>query len=230
MKDVTALVLFCCTKDLIDYSIGSFRKFYPEMKLIIIDNSGKGRPEGPMCTDALKEYCKIDRKAELIIMPENFGHGLGMHYGFQQIKTTYTYIFESDVIMEHAGLIEAMLELMTPEIYSVGPIMIVCYGKGKETSKNDRERTIRRLWPYASLLSTRTYFEYPGWNSHDGINAAPLLSAMQAIADSGKEDELMIEFDVDKYVHHRYGGTRIVIGIPKLRNYRQWTSRYLKST
>jgi hypothetical protein len=229
MKDVTALVLFCCTKNLIDYSIGSFRKFYPNIKLIIIDNSGKEGPECLMCTDALKEYCKTDKRAELVIMPENLGHGLGMHYGLQQIRTQYTYVFESDVTMEHAGLIEAMLELMTSKIYSVGPIMIVCYDDGKETSKNDRKRTIRRLWPYASLLSTKTYFEYPGWNSHDGINAAPLLSAMRAIADSDREDELMIEFDVDKYVHHRYGGTRTVIGIPKLRNHRKWTSHYLKS-
>ena len=229
MRNVTALVLFCCTKNLIDYSIGSFRKFYPDVKLIIIDNSGKGRPECLMCTDVLKEYCKADEKAELIIMPENLGHGLGMHYGLQQIETSYTYIFESDVIMEHGGLIEAMLELATPEIYSVGPIMTVCYDKGEETFRDDKKRTIRRLWPYASLLSTKTYFEYPSWNSHDGMNAAPLLSAMQAIANSGKEDKLMIEFDVDKYVHHKYGGTRKVIGIPKLRNYEKWTSHYSKS-
>ena len=38
MKNVTALALFCCTERLIDYSIKSFRKFYPDMKLIIVDN------------------------------------------------------------------------------------------------------------------------------------------------------------------------------------------------
>lgn len=227
MRDVTALVLFCCTKNLIDYSIGSFRKFYPDMKLVIIDNSGRERSECLMCTDALKEYCEIDKRAELIIMPENLGHGLGMHHGLQQIKTTYTYIFESDVVMERAGLIEAMLKLATSRIYSVGPILIVSYHEGKQSFKR-HERSMRRLWPYASLVSTKTYFEYPYWDSDEGINAAPLKKAMQKIADFGK-DELMIEFDVDKYVTHRYGGTRKVIGIPKLRSYRQWTSHYLKS-
>lgn len=230
MRNVTALVLFCCTKNLIDYSIGSFRKFYPDMKLVIIDNSGtKREPEGPMCTDALKKYCRTDKNTELIVMPRNLGHGIGMHYGLQQIKTTYTYIFESDVGMNKFGLVEVMLELITPRIYSVGPTIIVCYRQGRKSSSKSKERTMRRLWPYSSLMSTKMYFEYPSWDSDQGTNAAPLKKTMQKIADSGKEDKLMIEFDVDKYVTHKGGGTRGIIGIPPLRNYKKWTSHYLKS-
>ena len=229
MKNVTAMVLFCCTENLIDYSIGTFRKFYPEMKLIIIDNSGTTRPEGRRCISALKRYCKSDPNAEHFIMKRNLGHGVGMHYGFQQVKTTYTYVFESDVTMREPGLIEAMLKLATPQIYSVGPTIIVTYAKAEESSKNVKHRIMRRLWPYSSLLSTKTYFKFPPWNSDGGINAAPLKDAMRKIDNSGKDKELMIEFDVDKYVTHKYGGTRGIIGIPPLRNYKKWTSHYSKS-
>ena len=55
MKDVTALVLFCCTTNLIDFSIRSFRKFYPKMRLVIVDNTGIANHE---CTKSLKRYCE----------------------------------------------------------------------------------------------------------------------------------------------------------------------------
>ena len=230
MKNVTALALFCCTKRLIDYSLKSFREFYPDMKLIIIDNSGTNRPEGPICTEALKVYCETDKLAKLIVMPRNLGHGVAMNHGFKQIKTDYVYVFESDVEMRSPGLIEAMLKKITPEIYSVGPILNVCYKHAKKASKDFPLRTMRRLWPYSSLLSIKTYFKYPAWDSDKGTNVAPLLKAMQVIADSSKEDKLMIEFDVDKYVFHKGGGTRTVVGIPPLKDYKKWTSRYSKST
>jgi hypothetical protein len=79
-------------------------------------------------------------------------------------------------------------------------------------------------------LSKETYFKFPAWDSHNGCNASPLLKAMRAIADSGRDKELMVEFDVDKYVTHLYGGTRLVIGIPRLKDYKAWEQYlYLKS-
>jgi hypothetical protein len=231
MDKVTALVLFCCTPNLIEVSIGSFRKFYPEMKLIVIDNSGKKRKEGPPCTQLLQDYCSKDKNIELHVMSNNLGHGLGMHIGIQKVKTTYTYVFESDTRMDNGGLIEAMLKLASPEVYSVGPTVKVDYKTcSASDAKTSKRRIVRRLWPYASLLSTETYFKFPPWDSDNGINAAPLLKVTQSIADTGRDEELMIEFDVDKYVKHLYGGTRAVIGIPRLENHEQWTSRYLKST
>ena len=221
MKNVTALVLFCSTAKLIEVSIESFRKFYPDMKLIIVDNSGKTRPESLACTKALKEYCKKDKNAELVITSKNLGHGLGMTHGFKKVKTPYVYVFESDVIMNKPGLIEAMLKKIKPSTYAVGPILMVSYHRAQEVDPNE-PGAIRRLWPYSSLISLKTYFKYPVWNSDKGINAAPLGDATRAIEDTGKSLKLLVEFNVDKYVTHLGGRSRAVVGIPKLADYRDW--------
>jgi len=233
LSDVTAVVVFCRTKELIDISIGSFRKFYPDMKLIIVDNSsdeeefiqedknayGKYVDRGDgSCTRALKDLFANDKNTELYLMPNNLGHGLGLDFGIRQVKTTFAYTFESDTIMESGGLIESLLELSSPDMYCIGRTEKTYYDDGRPVKALDK-RIMRMFWAYALLVSVKTYLKYPIWDSNKGTNTIPTFRSQQAIADSGEEENLIIDFDVDRYVKHLFGLTRKEIGNPIVDHY-----------
>ena len=226
LDEVTGLILFCRTPHLIDLSLISFRRYYPEIKIIVVDNSGKDKS----CTNQLERCCDADGNMELYVLPENLGHGIGLHYGIKEVKTKYTYIFESDVETKKRGIIEAMLDLMTNSVYCVSETDLVTYKEGKWWDPKAGIRMMRRPWIYVALLNNKKYFEFPAFNSDNGTNAAPLKSACQAIDNSGKADELLVHFDPSPYIKHHYGGTRNRIGIPSLKEHNKWTSHYSKST
>lgn len=230
LSDVTAVVVFCRTPDLVDISVGSFRSFYPDMKLIIIDNSSDNeefvqvdkRFNGPKpyisgsCTSKLKSFCNKDKNTKLFIMPENMGHGLGIHFGLENVDTSYAYIFESDTLMKKGGLIEEMLKLTNKNIYAIGRIEKGYYKDGRPIT-NVKMREMKLIWAYASLLSVEMYFKFPAWNSMNGTNTIPILAAMQKIDDLNKD--LLVNFNVDVYVNHLFGQTRKQIGNPYISNY-----------
>ena len=167
----------------------------------------KRRDQYGECTEALKDYCNKDKNTKLFIMPYNLGHGLGLDFGLRQVETSYAYTFESDTLMKRSGLIEAMLELADPDIYSIGRTERANYPIGGLVISG--KKTMRILWAYALLI-------YPPWDSNNGTNTTPVLKAMKEIADTGRDNKLMIEFDVDKYVEHLFGRTRARIGNPKI--------------
>jgi GT2 family glycosyltransferase len=198
------------------------------MRLVIVDNSGE-KHGGPECTKALKDYASNHENTDLYILEKNLGHGLGMHYGMKQIRTKYVYMFESDVIMRQPNLIEDMLKYMSDRIYAVGPYKFpVTYSGGKQCDSGTSVKTMIRVWIYCCLMNVKQYFKFPPFCSDKGINAAPTRNAFAAIHDTGRSRELLIDFDVDKYVQHLDGGTRCRIGIPPLEDYKEW-SHYLKS-
>ena len=224
MRNITAIVVFCSTPDLVEPCLNSFRKFYPNMRLIIIDNSAmtsskifKDGSSGKMCTEALKKYCENDDKAELHIMPYNMGHGLALHYGIIEVKTRFTYIFESDVEHLKSNLIENMLKRISKNTYGVGPVVNCTYKRGHLCNVDYHKQPMKMLWPYSSIIVTKKYFEFPPFDSDDGVNASPILKSSQAIHNSGNVDKLYVSFNVNDYILHGGGGTRKVIGIPRVK-------------
>lgn len=229
MDDVTALVVFCCCEKLIKPCLDSFRKFYPNIKLLIVDNSNViNHGHCLSCTESLKEYCKNDPMTELHMMPFNIGHGLGLHYGITEVSTKYVYIFEPDTIHILPNLIENMLKMVNKETYGVGRVVQCPYihdiKQGKNITLHSRNRKfiarnrrlsyMKMLWLYSGLIVIKRYSEFPPFDSHEGCNADPIRKASQAIHNTGKN--LYVDFNVDKYVLHTGGGSRTIVGIPHL--------------
>ena len=215
IDQVSAAVLFCNTKHLIPISIGSFREFYPEMKLLIVDNSDDG-----VCTLALKTYIQNDPNAIIFKTERNFGHGIGADLCIRKSKGQYVYLFESDVIMLKPGLIEAMLEFMNPEVYGIGRLDLSTYKRAEPCDELYPYKKLMRLWIFAALIQKKQYRKFPPFDSDNGTNADPVLKAMQQIENSGCSKSLLIHFDIEQYVRHLYGGTRLKIGIPGLPDYK----------
>ena len=227
MTDVTAIVVFCCTEELVRPCLDSFRSFYPDIRLIVIDNSRvKEQDHCLSCTEGLKEYCKTDSKTELYIMPWNIGHGNGLAYGMLEVRTKYAYIFESDTEHFRAGLIENMVKRVTDHTYGVGRIVHCTYANSYACSpynayNKERKtgRVMKMLWLYSSIIVVKKYFEFPPFDDCGGTCAGPLRKSAQAISDDGNP-LLYVKYNVDNFVIHHGGGTRISIGIPNIESQR----------
>ena len=215
LNDVTAVTLFYKTEDLINLSIKSFRKYYPTIPLIIVDNSG-----GDDCTIALRDFVSNDNYSTLIETGSNLGHGIGLDVGIKSSNSKLIYIFESDVFMKVPGLIEELISMVKDNTYGVSEIHWVTYDKPfSDVSRDFIERKkMRYVWIYAGLLSKDKYLEFPPLGNDQKTNAFPIGEAMRSVHDTG-DDELLVDFDLSKYVTHLYGGTRCKYGIGGEGNY-----------
>ena len=216
LEQIEAQTLYYRTINLAKQSLPSFRMFYPELRLVIVDNSG-----GDECTMFLRDWVNQDKYSELLEIPKNLGHGRGLDYGIQRSKCKYVFLFESDTIILNGGIIEKMLELMTYKVYGIGdlfyctashPYNYIC----KVTENIGFSRTkMKYIWTYAALISVEKYKEFPPFNDDSGTNASPLGDAFKAIHWTGRPDELLIDFDTSPYVKHLEHGTVKLHGFPE---------------
>ena len=186
--DISALVVHYRTKDLIRDSVLAFRRFYPGMALLIVDNSSFDDS-----SRWIFDFAESDGNTVAVFNNFNLHHGPSMHRGVLYLSAhRYIYMFDSDLNLFRAGLIEAMLSaaLARPDFYGVGN----CEGaKGVQNY----------LHPRCMLLNRARYFDFPPIK-HDG---GPMCDAMQKIHALGRTD-LLVEFDCFAYARHVRQGTR----------------------
>jgi glycosyltransferase involved in cell wall biosynthesis len=208
---VTGLTVFYKTPHLIDLSLKSFRRFYPDVKLIIVDQSG-----GDDCTESLRGFVKNDKYSDLIELDRNYGHGPGLNRGIKYIQTPYVYIFDSDSEMIRADMLEKMLELTNPNVYGVGWSRKTTRGGSHRDGANyDDPVVVKYLHPLACLISMKMYKKFRPFRS----GGAPFCEAMSDIKDTGRWDELIVDFPVigsrgqPVYIRHGSGHTRARYGV-----------------
>lgn len=216
MKSITALTVFYKTAHLVDLSLKAFRKFYPKVKLIVVNNS----PEDDECTTALIEFAKEDKNTLIIQLDKNYGHGPGLNRGMEYVKTPYVYIFDSDTEMIKDNMLENMLSEMDSHTYGIGFTRLTSRG-GSHRDKGtlDDPEVMRYMHPLACVISMHQYKKFPKFSS----GGAPFNKAMSAIKDTGIESLLIKHFPVivggrlhANYVRHHSGYTRARYGICSL--------------
>lgn len=194
INSVTAVCVVYNTKDLIQIAYESFRRFYPEVPMLIIDGSD----------DDSREYVigLIDPNLGLVLT-ENKGHGPGLHTGMTKAETDYVYLMDSDTEMSRPGMLEEMIRIMESlRAYGIGKIMGVT-PSGKNIPYGAPE-CVRYLHPAVCIIDRLGYGNYTKFGHH----GAPLIGAMKDIKTRGEADKILIDFPVDDYVHHSWRGTR----------------------
>ena len=215
--DITGITVVYNTKDLLDRAYRSVRKFHPDMKIIIVDNSNKH--------DGCAQYTQLlplnDCNVVCIYPGRNIGHGDGMHTALLKVKTKYALIFDSDIEIINSP-VKAMLEMFEPDTYGVGYIETTGldgYEYGVH-AHHKYEKSMRYLHPYFQLISVEQYFNFYRYVHH----GAPCYLAMLDIHKRGLGSKIIKEFpglghtagkgcgwtgDPDlKYVKHDTRGTR----------------------
>ena len=201
--EITGLTVVYNTFDLIKTAYESFRKFYPSVPLLIMNNSD---PED-RCTRYLKRLERTDSKVEVCHYNENVGHGQAAREGIEMIKTKYVYYFDSDTIMYQGGVLEKMLKIMDDETYGISRIIYIDRN-GKNIRNDFKGERIKYLYFVVGLLNRNMYFRFHHWTRF----GLPIFKAMIEINDAGIADKALKNFPVWEYVRHIGGGTRSRFG------------------
>jgi len=212
--DVTAIMVCYNTAALAKRAYESFRRFYPAMPLIIIDNSDAANPCASYVRSLRSDTTQILRSGR------NIGHGPGMHMGIVRARTPYVLIFDSDVVFV-GDCVRPMLEQMTPETFGVGKVVYVNIA-GQNGGKAHLNRAAIRyyrlynrgkvripyLHPFCHLISVANYKRSRPYVDH----GAPCLQTMADIHGKKLPGGVLVNFpDLRKYVKHNGRGTRNIM-------------------
>jgi len=203
------------TKELIERSYNSIRKFHPELPILIIDGSDRGNT----CYQYLDSI--RGQFTEIIHVGYNIGHGKGMDLGLSKIKTELALIFDSDIVMLKSP-ISRMLSLMDNDTYGVGWV----YEIGEDgfdygTPGRVYKHRIPYLHPYFQLLNISQYRKFAPYTHH----GAPCYKAMIDIYKRGLSGKILKHCPgltghtsgrganwvgtPSEYLQHDFGGTRM---------------------
>lgn len=192
IKDITGIVVCYNTKKLMECTYNSFRRFHPEMSLIIIDGSDPNNP----CASYVKSLASD--KTTVISAGKNIGHGRGMCKGIEMAKTKYALIFDSDIEMIKSP-VSQMLKMMDETTFGVGNICKTGLSGGKI-----KDISMLYLHPYFQLININNYKKYHPYVHH----GAPCYLTMRDIHKkklSGKVLKLFPNLLKDYVIHYRRG-------------------------
>ena len=229
MSDITAVVVCSNTKLLMEMAYDTFRKFHPDMQMIIFDGSNSN---DPCCS----YVCSLASDITTVgVYGYNIGHGRGMDAAIRMVKTRFALIFDSDVVF-HKSPVEKMLNLMEEDTYGIGYLEKTGYDGFEYGAKphHKNEGFMYMLHPYFHLLNVRNYFKYHPYVHH----GAPCFKAALDIHRRGLTGKIIKEFpglghssgkgwvwtgEPREYIEHHPAGTRTIRrnkGFPEIEG--QW--------
>ena len=198
LDDIAVVIANYKSKDLTQRAFETFRKFYPDVLVYIVDN-GSG--------DDSTEYINncTDDKLIKIINPANYGHGVALHQVADATDRRFLFTLDSDTITHKGGFMELMLEEMEadPMTYAVG---VEC-----ETDRNGFNTytggpgAVRYIHPQSSLYDLQIYATLRPFIHH----GAPCIENM---IDANVRGLRLVNFPITDYVEHLGGGTCKVRG------------------
>ena len=192
-SDVTAVVVNYKTYSLTRQCVESFRSFYPDGRMVLIDNGSEDDS-----SDYLVSLQQLDL-VKVIVNGVNRHHGPALDQGVRACATRFAFSLDSDCELRHGGLLEQMLQLFDHEsVYAVGKRgWTNRYGYGPISR---RERQTHYIHPFALLLDRVKYSTLPPFVHH----GAPGYKNMWGARRRGYE---LLHFPVEDFlVHHGRDG------------------------
>ena len=193
------------TKQLLRRAYRSFRKFYPNVRVIIVDN-------GSM--DASRELVKevgARPHNSFILFNKNIGHGPAMHRAIQKVETPYVFTLDTDTETLKGGFLEAMVKQMKGDnkLYALGWRRWVDRTSGVprewHTENPPSRKFVSYVHPSAALYRMSMYHTLQPFFHH----GAPCLSNMVRAEKRGLKT---LPFPIRDYVKHLKAGTRRMYG------------------
>jgi glycosyltransferase involved in cell wall biosynthesis len=192
---ITAVNINYQTPDLTQTALTSFRKFYPQIPILLIDNGSKDNSQ-----EVLKRM--VDNNPDLVKLvanEKNLHHGPAMHQAIGSLQDEFILFLDSDCEILKGGFIEEMLAVLKADSNN--------YAVGKLVHMNKRgfdvphsERSIKYIRPICMLIRQTLYIHLEPFQYH----GAPCLKNM---IDAGKRGHNLVDFNVEDYIHHKGRGT-----------------------
>jgi hypothetical protein len=199
LSDVTVVIPQRKTKDFTQLCVESLLRFYPDIKMLIIDGDSQDDSTLYIMYKALTNpnityYNHIGRNS----------HGEILDYAIHNLVTThYMLTMDSDTITNRGGWIEQLLKQFeqNDNLYATGSLMLVSYNNYGVGLPQDESDILRYAHPSCSMYRISIYKQLElAWND----NGAPLGHNMREAKDKGLEID---KFPIDKYVRHRTGSS-----------------------
>lgn len=197
---VTAVIINYQTPDLTINAITSFRKFYPNVQLVLIDNGSQD--------ESVKILSDVQNTqpatTKLVLNKTNIHHGPAMDQAIDLCSTDLILFLDSDCEVLRGGFIEAMVKMMLQDKqnYAVGKTEFL--NKRGFLAKPNQE-SIRYIRPICMLIRKILYNELPKFQLH----GAPCLDNMK---EASSKNFGLIEFDITQFIFHKGRGTASKFG------------------
>ncbi len=190
--------------ELVDELLRSFRQFYANPVTIIDGSSAEHTP-------AIAAVCARYADVNFIHFDYNIHHGPGMAWAFQNLDLQGpVLVLDSDVIVQNAGLLEALAEQLQPGMYGVGYVNHVNEG-GFDVTYEDG--AVRYLHPACMLCNIEVVRQWPMPTKHGAPNIEPMLAIHRAGQHGLIEgiawvkDDFSPTFEPKHYLQHDWQGT-----------------------
>jgi glycosyltransferase involved in cell wall biosynthesis len=169
----------------------SLREFYPDVRVILVDNGSRDAS-----TVFIREQARIHPRTECILSKRNLGHGGGLNCAIRAATTPFVFTIDTDCTIKQGGFLELMIERFKKDsrLFVLGSLD----HRGTSGIKRGPHPYVH---PWASLLDRNKYLKlHPFTNG-----GAP---AMRTMLDAERKDYHFGSFPVRKYIYHIGGGTR----------------------
>jgi len=190
--NVTAVVCNFKTKELIHRCVESFRVWYPDLGLIIVDDGSRDRS-----TEYIQRLSEGEWNTTAIIRKDNRGHGPSLNLGISHVHTRYVFTMDSDCTFNKAGFLEKMLERFhaEPKLFAIGKRVLAW--------KKSATLYVR---PAMMMMDRKKFLKLKPFIHH----GAPALETM---IDAQERGFLLEDFPILDYVNlHGGSGTRTALG------------------
>lgn len=189
---ISTVIINFQTPDLLKVAVESFRYYYPQIDLLIVDNGSKD--------NSLEVICELEKlspkKTRTVFFKKNIYHGPAMHRVMSAINKKYVFFLDSDTETKECGF----LEQMQTELETSTNI----YGIGQQVMVNKRGFQVEKgaiiLAPAYMMLHRSLYFTLPPFERH----GQPVLKNFIVAQQRGY---LLKPFPIEKFIKHRWRGT-----------------------
>ena len=194
MKNVTTVIINYQTPELLKIAVESFKRFYPDAHLLIVDNGSNDEKKSENLILGLKnQYSNIEAQ----FLAQNIYHGPAMDLAVKNFVTKpYVFFLDSDTDSKKNGFLESMVELLQEDDKNYGVGEIIRVNKSGYKSEVGSEVL---LTPYM-LLRTDIYKSLEPFIHH----GQPTFLNFR---DAHDKEYNLVRFPISEYIDHLWRGT-----------------------
>lgn len=193
IDNIAVITIHYQTPDLLSTTIESFKKFYPDVRFVIIDNGSKDTSRTIINT----LVNRFGPATEAVYLSNNIFHGPAMDLALREEKERYIFFLDSDTKTLRGGFLEAMVNLMetSDRSYAVGRIDLLTK-RGFISPKG----TIRCARTPYMLIKREPYALLPPFKHHG-------MPTIKNFSQANERGLLFHDFPIQDYIEHRGKGT-----------------------
>ena len=169
----------------------SLREFYPDVRVILVDNGSRDAS-----TDFIREQARIHPRTECILNKRNLGHGGGLNLAIRKATTRYIFTIDTDCVIKQGGFLELMVQRLEKD-----PLLFALGSLDHRGTSGIKRGPHPYVHPWASMLNRATYLKLQPF----ARGGAP---AMRTMLDAERRGFHFGSFPVRQYIRHIGGGTR----------------------